>query len=103
MINSCPVQPVGKRLYRQPDIIKKGRLILRMMAVTCFCLIGQNLLAANSFVVGSVRVQLLSSSLVRLEVMGAEGFEDRNTFHVLNRNWPGTSYSSNSISGEVVI
>jgi len=48
-------------------------------------------------------VQLLSGSLVRLESAGAEGFEDRNTFHVVNRNWPGTPYSSNLVSGMVVI
>jgi len=54
-------------------------------------------------VVGSVRVQLLSDSLVRLEQSGSSGFEDRATFHVANRDFPGTSYTSNLISGQVVI
>jgi len=38
---------------------------------------------------GAVRIQALSSSLVRLEVKGPEGFEDRHTFHVAERHWPG--------------
>lgn len=59
--------------------------------------------AGDSVIVGSVRVQLLSGSLVRLESEGAEGFEDRNTFHVVDRNWPGTSYTSNLISGQIVL
>ena len=61
------------------------------------------LYANNSVIVGSVRIQMLSSSLVRLESEGAEGFEDRNTFHIVNRNWPGTAYTSNVVSGEVVL
>jgi hypothetical protein len=67
------------------------------------CGISQTTQASNAIIVGSVRVQMLSSSLVRLESAGAEGFEDRNTFHVVNRNWPGTIYSSNLVSGTVVI
>jgi hypothetical protein len=39
--------------------------------------------------VGNVRVQALSSTLVRLEVRGPHGFEDRPTFHVVERSWPG--------------
>lgn len=60
-------------------------------------------MAGDDVVTGSVRVQLLSSSLVRLELKGAEGFEDRNTFHVVSRDWPGTSFASNLISGQVII
>src|SRR5580698_6152592 len=40
-------------------------------------------------VIGNVRVEPLSDSLVRIELKGPEGFEDRNTFHVVNRDWPG--------------
>jgi alpha-glucosidase (family GH31 glycosyl hydrolase) len=56
-----------------------------------------------SVVVGNVRVQLLSGSLVRLELRGPAGFEDRNTFHVLNRNWPGIEFSTNMEAGQIVI
>ncbi len=57
----------------------------------------------QSVVVGNVRVQLLSDSLVRLEVKGPEGFEDRNTFHVVNRDWPGTTFSAQTNAGTVEI
>ena len=57
--------------------------------------------ALGSVVVGSVRVQCLSDSLVRLEVQGPLGFEDRQTFHVVNRNWPGTPCTTNLSLGEV--
>ena len=74
-----------------------------MAVVSCLGVISPKLLAGDNVITGSVRVQMLSSSLVRLESAGAEGFEDRTTFHVVDRNWPGTSYSSNLISGEIVI
>jgi hypothetical protein len=59
--------------------------------------------ASDSAIVGSVRIEMLSGTVVRLETEGAEGFEDRNTFHVVNRNWPGASFTSNLISGQVVL
>ena len=54
-------------------------------------------------IVGDVRVELLSDSLVRLEVKGPEGFENRNTFHIVNRDWPGTAFTTNISAGEAVI
>jgi hypothetical protein len=74
-----------------------------LIVAGCFCGIGPKLSAANSVVTGSVRIQLLSGSLVRLETAGTEGFEDRTTFHIRNRNWPGSVYTSNVVSGQVVI
>ncbi|MEI9864798.1 MAG: hypothetical protein WDN00_09640 [Limisphaerales bacterium] len=65
--------------------------------------ISPKLLASDDVIIGQIRVQVLSSSLVRLELKGAKGFEDRNTFHVVDRNWPGTPYASNLVAGEVVI
>lgn len=38
-------------------------------------------------VVQNVRVQALSPTLIRLEERGPRGFEDRETFNVVNRNW----------------
>jgi alpha-glucosidase (family GH31 glycosyl hydrolase) len=58
---------------------------------------------ATSFTVGSVRVQLLSGSLVRLEAQGPAGFEDRRTFHIVNRDWPGTTFSAQTNAGTVEI
>jgi len=57
----------------------------------------------RGIIVGNVRVQLLSESLVRLELKGPRGFEDRDTFHVLNRNWPGTGFSVETNSGVIQI
>jgi hypothetical protein len=54
-------------------------------------------------VAGKVRVELLSGSLVRLELKGPEGFENRDTFHVVNRDWPGTAFTTNLNGGDVVI
>lgn len=69
-----------------------------------FCILGlltcllpaQSLFAAGNVVVGNVRVQILSSTLLRLELKGPEGFENRKTFHILNRDWPGTKYAVNT-------
>ncbi|MGH7951021.1 MAG: TIM-barrel domain-containing protein [Limisphaerales bacterium] len=57
----------------------------------------------RSVIIGDVRAQLLSDSLVRLELRGPEGFENRQTFHVVNRNWPGVSFTTNSSAGEIEI
>ncbi len=40
---------------------------------------------------GNIRVQLLSDTLIRIEQKGPNGFEDRPTFHVIERHWPGAS------------
>ncbi|HTI99549.1 MAG TPA: TIM-barrel domain-containing protein, partial [Dongiaceae bacterium] len=66
-------------------------------------LASQPLLAADTTIVGTVRIQCLSDSLARLEVRGAEGFEDRPTFHVVNRDWPGTTVTTNASAAEVVV
>lgn len=75
--------------------------------ILCVCLVTTRTGAADSgppeVVVGQVRVQVLSSSLVRLELKGPEGFENRATFHVVNRNWSGTAFTTNSDADDVVI
>lgn len=43
-------------------------------------------------VVGDMRVQTLSDSLVRIELKGPLGFEDRITFNVVGRVWPGAKH-----------
>jgi len=45
--------------------------------------------AGSEAVIGNVRVQPLSPTLVRLEQKGPHGFEDRVTFTVVDRAWPG--------------
>lgn len=44
---------------------------------------------SSHITVGRVRAQILSDTLVRLELRGPNGFEDRPTFHVVERQWPG--------------
>lgn len=82
---------------------KNTKLIPQLMLIGCLSLAGSSLPAANSVVTGTVRVQMLSPSLVRLETAGTEGFEDRTTFHIRNRNWGGAAFTSNLISGQIVI
>ncbi|HXI72846.1 MAG TPA: TIM-barrel domain-containing protein [Verrucomicrobiae bacterium] len=97
---------LGRKLaYQKPRTLKTNLRILALglAAIGCIGNINPKLLASDNVIVGSVRVQVLSSSLVRLEAKGAEGFEDRTTFHVVERNWPGTAYASNLVSGEVII
>jgi len=48
-------------------------------------------------------VQLLSDSLVRLEWQGTQGFENRQTFHVVNRDWPGAAFTTNTDGNDLVI
>jgi hypothetical protein len=55
------------------------------------------------FQTGNVRVELLSDALLRLELKGPSGFEDRPTFHIANRDWPGTAFSTETNSGIVEI
>ena len=38
---------------------------------------------------GPVRIQILSPTLVRLELKGPRGFEDRPSFRAVQRSWPG--------------
>jgi hypothetical protein len=105
MINSIRFRFGGKLTCKKQHPFNKSikALTIGLAVVGCIGIISPKLLAIDAVVVGSVRVQLLSDSLVRLELKGAEGFEDRNTFHVVNRNWPGTAFASNVISGEVVL
>ena len=57
----------------------------------------------DGVVVGEVRAQLLSETLVRLELRGPEGFENRATFHVLERKWPGVPFTTSSNESGILI
>ena len=75
--------------------------------IVCVCLVTAQTGNAKSgpadVIVGKVRVQLLSGSLVRLESQGPEGFENRATFHVVNRDWPGIASTTSTDAGDVVV
>ena len=96
------MNPSGNRVF-------PGLFFLKIVAAGLWLLPGLNVLlntanaAPTDVVAGQVRVQLLSGSLVRLELKGPQGFEDRVTFHVANRDWPGTAFTTNLNAGEVVI
>jgi alpha-glucosidase (family GH31 glycosyl hydrolase) len=49
---------------------------------------------SNEAIVGEMRIQALSENLVRIEQRGPNGFEDRNTFTVIDRNWQGGTISA---------
>ena len=50
-------------------------------------------------IVGDVRIGILSPTLVRIELKGPKGFEDRQTFHITERAWPGTAVTRSSSGG----
>ncbi len=106
----CHLKPV-LNLFHQPAgrFFSPGNLAARLLFPF---IVGVGLATAQTaiaesgspgVVVGKVRVQLLSGSLVRLELQGPEGFENRATFHVVNRDWPGTAFTTNTDAGDVVI
>ncbi len=58
----------------------------------------------SEIIEGNVRVQLLSDNLVRIEEKTAEGFEDRASYYVLNRNnWHTVKYDVRDADGYLVI
>jgi hypothetical protein len=67
------------------------------LSILCFSyftgiiLIQQAHAQSGEAVVGNIRIQALSENLIRIEQRGPKGFEDRNTFTVVDRNWPGDS------------
>jgi len=55
-------------------------------------------------VFGNLRIQVLSETLVRLELKGPQGFEDRKTFHIVNRDdWPGDIISRKEKDQQVML
>ncbi len=59
--------------------------------------------AQTGHIVGSVRVQPLSPTLVRLELKGPNGFEDRPSFHIMQRQWPGVAARRETDGGRIRI
>lgn len=55
-------------------------------------------------IVGDVRIQVLSDTVVRIEVKGPKGFENRNTYHVVNRtDWDGAAVTVTEVDGQTCI
>jgi len=96
------IEPSGQRISPRVFCLKITVTWLVVLSVAGLCLDTAGAVPPD-MVVGNVRVQLLSDSLVRLELKGPAGFENRITFHVLNRDWPGTTFTTNADVGAVVI
>ncbi|MFH1421982.1 MAG: TIM-barrel domain-containing protein, partial [Planctomycetota bacterium] len=54
-------------------------------------------------IIGSVRVQVLSETLLRLEEKGVKGFEDRVTFTVVNRKWQAVKFKAAKKEKHVIL
>ena len=54
-------------------------------------------------IVGDMRIELLSDSLVRLEKEGPKGFENRSSFTVQKRSWDKINYTQKAENAYVVI
>ena len=76
-------------MYFQNTLLRCVLLVLMVLLPIC----------QADEIVGDVRVQVLSPTLVRIELKGPQGFENRPTFHVTGRNWPGTSVTRSSSGG----
>ena len=81
------------KIYQRKSFIKY--LILALMSLFAVC-------QANE-IVGNVRVQVLSPTLVRIELKGPQGFEDRPTFHITGRDWPEVAVTRSSAEGYELI
>ena len=103
MLNSICVRVARGPVRDKRRSFKRLKIPVLGLLVAGFGSIVSPLLASDSVITGSVRVQMLSDSLVRLEAKGIKGFEDRHTFHVANRDWPGTPYTTNVAGAEIVI
>jgi len=58
---------------------------------------------SSEVIEGNVRVQALSPTLVRIEQKGPQGFEDRKTLTVVNREWPGVPLKVEKQEGHVLL
>lgn len=88
-------------------VYKSVRVFAGMVMLVSFCFATHAQSSSSQSVEsGDVRVQLLSSTLVRIELKGPEGFEDRNTFHIVNReqdSWHVPAYTEKTVSDTVEI
>jgi alpha-glucosidase (family GH31 glycosyl hydrolase) len=78
--------------------------IVLVLWISWFCT--NSLLGAThhyEFVSGNVRIQFLSNSLLRVEEKSPNGFEDRPTFQVVGRDWPGVSFGVREEAGNLVL
>jgi hypothetical protein len=58
---------------------------------------------SSEVIVGNMRIQALSENLVRIEQRGPNGFEDRNTFTVVDRNWAGETIMMQELDNQTIL
>lgn len=54
-------------------------------------------------VLGNIRIQVLSGTLLRIELKGPKGFEDRCTFTVINREWDSAEIRTASAGSGITL
>lgn len=62
-------------------------MILAALAVTA-----SGAAQSRDEIVGNVRIQVLSDSVIRIEQKGPKGWENRPTFHIDRKQWRGAAY-----------
>ena len=75
----------GLRETRKETPVKM--MTMRAALIICSILPAVALAGPYTFTTGTVRIQLISPHLVRLELKGPRGFEDRKTFTVIDRDF----------------
>lgn len=68
--------------------------------VLCIVFAASVLADIPSVTVGNTRIQALSPTLLRVEPKGPMGFEDRSTFMVVDRSFPGTPITATATGGK---
>ena len=81
--------------------LKNSFLFISYLA--CFLWIQPAGAQSNEAIVGRIRIQALSKNLIRIEQRGPIGFEDRNTFTVVDRNWPGETINVQKQDSQTVL
>ncbi len=79
------------------------RFLLVILCISALCI---SIAAAqpSEEILGDIRVQLLSDTLVRIEIKGPEGFEDRPSFTVVGRDaWEAVEHAVTESNGYTVI
>ncbi|MEJ2545140.1 MAG: glycoside hydrolase family 31 protein [Calditrichaceae bacterium] len=65
------------------------KTIIRVIVISGILFYQSVIAQSSEQIIGNIRIQALSENLIRLEQKGSQGFEDRITFTVIDRNWPG--------------
>ncbi len=94
-----------KSILLKPVVRRRSRNIPSIIFLSGILVLALPLHAAVSSeaIEGNVRVQALSPTLVRIEQKGPQGFEDRKTLTVVNRDWAGVPVKVEKKEGHVLM